>query len=40
MSTKVIGILVSIKESYERSNSQKPKFIWSFLFQVALWWDN
>ena len=30
---------VSIRESYELSNSQKPKFIWSFLFLVVLRWD-
>ena len=31
--------MVSIRESYELSNSQKPKFIWSFLFLVVLRWD-
>ena len=33
------SFLVSIRESYELSNSQKPKFIWSFLFLVVLRWD-
>ena len=33
------SFLVSIRESYELSNSQKPKFIWSFLFLGVLRWD-
>ena len=36
---KVISISVSVKESYELSNSQKSKLIWSFLFWVVLCWD-